>query len=164
MYVCTNYIKYVYYIIYVLVVSISIQKSGQGKTRSHFKDPHSTSLTVSRFCYQNRSSTGMYVCMHVCMNVSIYACMHACMHVCTNERNSSKTVQSNQSECMPKRKNIQHREVQNNQSQHQGSKFYMTSITSLKHLQFSVRTDVSRPEPLYVYRDPYRYVREVVSK
>ena len=56
--VCTNYIKYVQYIIYVLVVSISIQKSGQGKTRSHFKDLHSTSLTVSRFCYQNRSSTG----------------------------------------------------------------------------------------------------------
>ena len=56
--VCTNSIKYVQYIIYVLVISISIQKSGQGKTRTHFKDPHSTSLTVSRFCYKNRSSTG----------------------------------------------------------------------------------------------------------
>ena len=32
--------------------------------------------------------------------------------------------------------------------QYKGSKLYMTS----------------RPEPLYVYRDPYRYVREVVSK
>ena len=58
-YVCTNYIKYVYYIIYVLVVSISIQKSGQGKTRSYFKDPHSTSLTATRFCHQNPSSTGL---------------------------------------------------------------------------------------------------------
>ena len=56
--VCTNYTKYVQYIIYVLVVSISTQETGQRKTRSHFKDPHSTSLAVSRFCYQNRSSTG----------------------------------------------------------------------------------------------------------
>ena len=46
----------------------------------------------------------------------------------------------------------------------QGSKLYMPSISSLKHLYFSLRTDASRPEPLYVYRDPYRYVREILSK
>ena len=46
----------------------------------------------------------------------------------------------------------------------QGSKLYLPSISSLQHLQFSLRTEASRPEPLYVYRDPYQYVQEILSK
>ena len=42
--------------------------------------------------------------MYVCMYVGMYVCMHVCMYVCTNEISNSKTVQSNQSECMPKQK------------------------------------------------------------
>ena len=69
--------------------------------------------------------------------------MCTCMYVCTNEINNSKTVQSNQSESMPKRRkdpiqrkfkipkaNIYYSE----KHPIQGSKLYMPSISFLKHL------------------------------